>query len=45
LAGDWEAAGMGGDTTQEAALVEPEIAKKARISLYLNLSLRLLATA
>src|SRR3954469_7307321 len=33
LAGDWEAAGMGGDTTQEAGLGEAEIAKKARISL------------
>jgi len=36
---------MGGDTTQEVPFVETEIAKNTRIRLYLNMSLRLVATA
>jgi len=33
LAGDWGAAGMGGDSTRSAAGVEGEHAKNARIQL------------
>ena len=43
LAGDWEAAGMGGDSTRCAAGVEGEHAKNPRIQLDLDLSLRLVA--
>ena len=43
LAGDWEAAGMGGDSTRWVAGVEGEPAKNARIHLDLDLSFRLVA--